>query len=170
VLRDEPLAPVTRAILARACAALPAPARLSQVGLMPGRGSKAIRVCLTNFSAGEVVPFLDQISWSGTRERLRPLLEIAGTYDSLLTLQLDVEEALSPRIGIEIAPRFPGDLSQWQIHLAALFAEGLVDAAILRVLTQWRDPKQLRQISHVKVIYDGDSVESKAYVGQQVAW
>jgi len=165
LVRGEPLAAATRALLARCCAALPASARLCYIGVMPSRGSSAIRVCIRNPSAQEVGTFLSDVGWNGNRALLSPLLEIAESFNSLLTLHLDVAATLSSRIGIEIAPRFPGDESQWPDHVAALVRASLLDRATADVMLAWGDPTRCRRINHVKVAYDGNFVESKAYLG-----
>jgi hypothetical protein len=164
-LRGSPLNCEIHATLTRCCAAIPSRARLHQVGVMTARATDAIRLCITNFAPDEVVPYLARIGWNGNAARTSPLLAIAAAHDSLLTLHLDAGAQLASRIGIEIAPRFPNDDTQWPRHLAAFAHAQLLDETMARAVEQWPDADGAHRISHLKVVFDGDAVLTKAYLG-----
>jgi hypothetical protein len=148
-----------RALLVRCCAAIPARARLRQIGVMLGRATDALRICITNPAADDVTTLLETIGWSGDVKRFAPLLEVASAFESLLTVHLDVGRALSSRIGIELAPRVQNDDAQWPRHLAALAGVRLLDAAMRERIAQSPHP-----LAHIKVVFDDDTAETKAYV------
>jgi len=164
-LRDGATSEAMRATLRRCCAAIPSRARLSQIGVMLARQADSIRICITNPAANELLPFLDDVGWSGDVSPLAPLIAIASELESLLTIHLDAGSSLASRLGIEIAPRFFDDDSQWPRHLDALVDARVLDDAMAARIADFPDRKQSRRISHIKVVFESDSVHAKAYLG-----
>jgi hypothetical protein len=154
-----------RAALRRCSAAIPARARLAQVGAIAG-GKGAVRTCVTNPAAGEVLPFLAAVGWSGEIGVVGKVLGIARRLESVLTIHLDLEGEPREGLGIELAPRTPNEARTWPRHVEELMAAGILEPGLAGTLLQWHRAggDVYRQVSHVKVVCGHDAVRVKAYL------
>ena len=169
----------------RVFAALPPGGRVGQMGAMPGRGLRAIRLIVDGLAEEEVPDCLGRLGWPGQAGNAMVVLDEMGDVTAVFRLSLDVSvDELSPRLGLEFYP--PGerkDLDHWLTtgrsawrpiikRLEALQwcqpdkARGLLDFPGLDRLFDERGISVLyRGINHVKVTIEGDDLQAKAYAG-----
>ena len=136
------LLPQTQAVLQQCFKAIPASARLFQVGVLSGRepsqaNCPALRLYIQNVPMHQLIPLLNQLNWPGDKELLTHLLSHIGSHQDTCTLQLELRNSrdstsssplssapsavLSPVIGIECT--FP-HRSAWQTVLNRLVLLG----------------------------------------------
>ena len=168
-----------------AFAALPAGGKVGQMGAMPGRALRAIRLVVDDVAAEDVPAFLGRLGWPGQAGKAMAVLDEMGDVASVFRLSLDVSvDGLSPRLGLEFYP--PGEekevdhwlttgRSDWRAIIERLVARqwcqpekarGLLDFPGLDKLFDRRGVLLLyRGINHVKVTIEADEVSAKAYAG-----
>lgn len=119
---------------------LPAGARVFQVGAMLARPSDAVRLCIANMSPHQIEAYLQRIRWPGSAAHLRPLLAFLGTVADFFALDIDVEETVRPKIGLECYSygfKQPAQEPRWQNLLDALVEQGLCVPAKRAALLAW---------------------------------
>lgn len=200
LLFPGPLTESTRRNVARCLESLTPGGQLFSVGTMFNRGPDAIRLCLAEMPAAALTPYLARIGWEGPAEELNALIAgLAGDADHL-ALAVDVGERIFSPVGVEfhIEGETAGRRVRWGRFLDTLAAAGeCVPAkrdgvlawlghmhartaperwpANLRALSEAAGPEMLstflRQVSHVKVVYDaGRPPQAKAYLEFMHRW
>ena len=169
----------------RIFAALPPNGRIGQIGAMPGRSRRAIRLIVDGVEAEAAPDCLERLGWPGPAGKAAAALAEMGDVAPVFRLSLDVSlDGLSPRLGLEFYP--PGeqrDLDHWLTtgrsdwrpiikRLEALQwcqpdkARGLLDLLGLDKLFDEKGIAILyRGINHVKVTIEADDLSAKAYAG-----
>jgi hypothetical protein len=166
---------------------LPHTAYLSQVGYLPERQEKTIRICLMDLEKEAVYVFLEQIGWPGDRDSLVTIINsLSGDEEmgirqhmKVNMFQLYVWEELGPQIGLEFhfarKPQVYGTLLE-QTWLDRLVAMGLADTEKVKALCQWPGCRLhrylkmdmpvpvFRYINHVKITINPSGIEAKAYL------
>lgn len=200
LLFSAPLPGSTRRSIARCLESLPPGGRLFSVGTMFNRGPDAIRLCLSHLPAHHLVPYLAAIGWEGPREELDSVLARLADDADHVALAVDVGERVFSTIGVEfhIEGETARRKVRWKRFLERLVAEGHCvpakrDAVLawlghlharsapeawprnLRALSAMAGPDVLstflRQVSHVKVVYDaGRPLQAKAYLELMHRW
>ena len=165
--------------LARACTALPAGARVGNLGAMPDRAPPTVKVLAVGIAAERIGRFLEGAGWPGPMDRVAPVLEAMRPVASLCALSLDVtEKGLLPRLGLEFAPpAMAKGAAAWRPvteRLAELGwclagkKRGLMDfPGIEKVFSDEGVLMLCKGIGHVKLtVAEGtDAVSAKAYIG-----
>ncbi len=166
-------------------AALPPKGRIGQIGAMPGRSHRAIRLIVDGVEAVAVPDCLGRLGWPGPAGTPVAVLAEMGDVVPVFRLSLDVSpDGLSPHLGLEFyPPRERRDLDHWLTtgrsvwrpiieRLEALQwckpekARGLLDLPGLDRLFDERGISVLyRGINHVKVTITADGLSAKAYAG-----
>ena len=100
-LAGRPIAPAVRRQIARCLNTLPAGASLFQVGLMLARDATATRLCARGLTSPQIVAYLNRVGWPGTLRSLTEFLESLHPVVERIDLDLDVDEDVSPKIGLE---------------------------------------------------------------------
>ena len=169
----------------RAFAALPPGGRVGQIGAMPGRELRAIRLIVDGVGAAAVADCLGRLGWPGQAGKAMAVVDEMGDVASVFRLSLDVSaDGLSPRLGLEFYP--PGEekdvdhwlttgRSAWRPIIERLVARqwcqpekarGLLDFTGLDKLFDERGVLLLyRGINHIKVTIEADDLSAKAYAG-----
>ena len=169
----------------RAFAALPPGGRVGQIGAMPGRALRAIRLIVDGVETKAVPDCLGRLGWPGPADKAVAVLADMGDVTPQFRLSLDVSvDGLSPRLGLELYP--PGvpegkdpwlttGRSTWRPVVARLEAlqlcqpdkaQGLLDFPGLDRLFNEKGILFLyRGIDHVKITIEDDTVQAKAYAG-----
>jgi hypothetical protein len=179
--------PVREAVAAAVVACsetLPEGARLGYVGSLLARGSRAVRLCLSDFPSTEIESFLERVACPGAADgrfaRLRAFEDVLPR----VTLDVDVLEdgGVGPSIGVEYdffaeAPR-PAHEPRYAALLERAVAAGACglqkrDAVLAwpgvaphRFDSAWRLRTLLhRRLSHIKLACaPGRPLEAKAYL------
>ena len=176
--------------VARAFAALPPGAEVGQMGAMPGRPLRAIRLIVDGVEAQGVPECLRRLGWPGQADRATTVLADLNDVTPHFRLSLDVSvDGLSPRLGLELCPPKERKAKEWKAidrwlttgrsawrpvveRLEALRlcqpdkARGLLDFPGLDRLFDKKGVLVLyRGINHVKVTIEADYVSAKAYAG-----
>jgi hypothetical protein len=77
-------------------AALPEGARIGYVGSLRARGASAVRLCISDFPAAEIPSYLGRVGGPDV-----PALADFADVLPRVTLDIDVEEAVAPAVGVE---------------------------------------------------------------------
>ena len=170
----------------RVFAALPPGGQVGQIGGMPGRSLRAIRLIVDEVAVKDVPDFLARLRWPGQTGKAMSMLSEMSDVAPVFRLSLDVSaNGLSPRLGLEFYPtaeRKKGfdhwlttGRSDWRPIVERLEAlqlcqpdkaRGLLDFPGLDRLFSERGIFVLyRGINHVKVTIEADDVAAKAYAG-----
>ena len=171
---------------ARALAALPPRARVAQIGAMPSRRPRAVRLVLEDIGRGELAGLLER--W-GRRAALGPAAEVLSHFDEVLPrfrLAVDVTAAgLLPRLGVELYHAGSwGDgpdgwlrtgRRDWRPAVERLAQRGWCLPAKARGLLEWCAFDRMfdrrgvflvyKGINHVKLSLTAAGVDAKAYAG-----
>ncbi|MCY4592886.1 MAG: hypothetical protein OXE86_20495 [Alphaproteobacteria bacterium] len=169
----------------RVFATLPPGGKVGQIGAMPGRELRAIRLIVDGVEAEEVPDCLGRLGWPGQAAKAMAVLADMRDITPQFRLSLDISvDGMSPRLGLELYP--PVDLEgkdQWLTtgrstwrpvvdRLEALRwcqpdkARGLLDFPGLDKLFDEKGVLLLyRGINHVKVTIEADDLQAKAYAG-----
>lgn len=177
--------PVSRAL--DACRdRLPAKAHAAYLGWFPARSRSTVRLCVADPPDRAIPVYLATLGWGSPEERSRlsDVLEelggAGGPAGGVRLLDLDVEDGVRPRIGLEYIldrrTQLDGRIreARW---LEGLADRGAADRAKLRALERWpgytveRFSHELwrsvavRRLNHVKIVFEpGAPVRAKAYL------
>ena len=171
---------------AQALAALPPRARVAQIGAMPSRRPRAVRLVLEDIERGELAGLLER--W-GRRAALGPAAEALSHFEEVLPrfrLAVDVTAAgLLPRLGVELYHAGSwGDgpdgwlrtgRRDWRPALERLTQRGWCLPAKAQGLLEWCAFDRMfdrrgvflvyKGINHVKLSLTAAGVDAKAYAG-----
>ena len=177
-----PDADVQREIL-RVYQALPSTAPVSQAGILPGRGQRAVRLILGAGTGESAVEMLERLGWPGSQADAAAVCEsMADVTRDVVSLSVDVTaEGISPRLGLEFhrpAPWYELDRAGWGSLIDRLEERGWCLPEKARGLKAWSRMEQvfdtsgvyrvLQSINHVKVVVDRGRTAGKAYAGTMV--
>ncbi len=175
---------------------LPKTAHLFQTGVLLSRStSQRIRFYMADISTQQIGSYLNHIGWKGDRDSLEPILAMLSPAIKKTNLQLELENAIAPKIAVEC---YFENREAWKIFLEQLVKIGFClpqkRDAILRFggMTRERDAPQywprhlqrrsqllgsqwesvlFRRLAYLKMIYrPGMPLEFKAYLGVQPGW
>lgn len=200
MLLDSPLPPQAEQILQQCLAAIHAPAKLFQVGILSGRtttvtGLPAIRLYIRDMALAQIRSTLSHLAWLGDVELLTQLLSRVCQGTDRFTLQLEMQESLSPTIAIEC---YFSDRLAWQKVLNRLVMTGFCtlerSQALLNypgcvraqdpiapfpsLLKRWsaqlapyRECVLVKRLAYLKFTYQpGQPLLAKAYLGVSPTW
>lgn len=180
--------------------ALPPNAQIEHLGAMLSRPGKAVRTVVTGIRAAQIPNYLAKIGWSDPTNQLESLISSLGEYvDSIGILDLDVGEAIAPKIGLECFIHKQSNYKyRRQLFLDYLVNNNLSTLAKSNALlswsgltqknpqtTSWPDNLTLgdrflgarahsvfwRSINHIKISYQpGKPLDAKAYLAFGHNW
>jgi hypothetical protein len=177
LLLGTPLPPPTRAKLHEVFAGLPLGGHVVDVAAMLSRGSKAVRV-FASIPRHHLSAYLGRLGWQGAAGDLETALGVLTRRRSHVSVQLDVSDQISRRIGIETSgDPDPTSHDAWWGVIARATAQRLCTPEKQNGLTSWLGTTRQtvpasglpyllhRVISHVKLVIDpGQPLEAKAYL------
>jgi len=183
VLIGQPLPRPAASNLAR-CVHSAAPcAHIFQIGVMPRRGSDAVRVCVHGLSANGILDYLAAVRWPGDRRQVEAVLTAISPLVQTISLDLDVADTISSRLGLEcyvLDHRVPEAPPEWQRFLAHLSTMKLCTPSQRDMLLRWPGYHSqrfvlpsvfVRGLSHVKLVCEtGRPIKAKAYFGFVHSW
>ena len=107
-------------------AALPPPCRLAQVGAMPGREPRMVRIMVAGLDAAGTTGSLRQVGWPGPMRAVEAALDLVKGLPVRFAMQLEVNaQGLLPRLGLEIfLPPEPPRGASWRSVLTVLEQAG----------------------------------------------
>lgn len=184
---------VNKEMIYRCFQEIPQGAYVFQIGLMLARKVETVRLCIRNISPLQIGSYLSAISWKGNVEKLTQFLHSLSPLVDRVDLDIDVDFAVKPKIGLEcylyqqpsLEPKwipFFDFLEERSLCLSekreAIFAyPGYLRESTnldqwpegLKRLTQFLGTKNegilFRGIHHVKITYDHDDPqEAKSYL------
>ena len=192
-----PIAPLTGAVgwtgagaeqraVARALAALPPRAAVAQIGALPSRQQRAVRLVIQDIGRGDLAGVLER--W-GRREAVGPAADVLRHFEEALPrfrLAVDVAAAgLLPRIGVELYPAgswsgspdswLTTGRSDWRPVTERLTQRGWCLPAKAQGLLDWCAFDRMydrrgvflvyKGMNHVKLTITAAGVDAKAYAG-----
>lgn len=186
----RPLGATPRALrtLERIHQALPAGARMFQVGLMLARPDRGLRALVRHVDHDGVAALLRAMDWCGDAEAIAAAVESWGGLTDNVFLSLDLDDAIGPRIGLELMfadGSAAGYDPRWDRLLSRFVVDGLCTDAERDALLSWpghvtapragarwpchlsADTVLTRLDNHVKVVLERGRVSAKAYFGFQ---
>ena len=170
---------------ARVLAALPPGGRVCQVGALPGRAPRAVRLVVEGVERGEVAGLLERL---GRPEWVRPATDVLvglGVALPRFRLALDAAAGPLPRLGLELYQAGPGSgglgswltagRSDWRPAVERLAQRGWCLPAKARGLLEWCALDRMfdrrgvflvyKGVNHVKLTVAESGVAAKAYAG-----
>jgi hypothetical protein len=179
--------------LRRALDLLPPDGGVSHLGAMIGRGAAALRVNAGGFRPEEVPPYLAQLGWRGSGERLLERLSTFAPLTDGIDVSFDLAEAAPAKIGLEcFLRRQPHEEPRWEALLSLLVERGLCAEGKRAAALGWpgvmrKDSSPatwpgtlgwgdlfldhaalsllLRRLSHVKIVHGPDGTDqAKLYL------
>ncbi|MEO0489127.1 MAG: hypothetical protein AAFZ49_06145, partial [Cyanobacteria bacterium J06659_2] len=200
MLLGTPLSPQAAATLHRCFAAIPASAKVFQIGALSGRvaspsSAPALRLYVQDLRQAQVPSLLNRLAWSGDGDLLTQLLARVCPGQATCSLQLEIQDTLSPVIAIECA--FP-NRAGWQSALNRLMITGFCTperaqallaypgyvraqdavAPFPKLLARWsaqlapyRECLLVKRLAYLKFTYrPGHPLLVKAYMGVSPTW
>jgi Squalene-hopene cyclase C-terminal domain len=198
-LLPDDVADAHEATLARLSRACPAPARLSHVGIMLGRGVRGLRVHVAPVPPGEIGAYLRAIGWRSDNHEIPQLAASMLDFVDRVALCVDVVDDQAVRVDLECSfsrehgldPRWPALLNRltdlglgsparvaallnWPATLTPLDSPGPWPADLIaQSLTKPKDTLTVieRRLCHVKLTFvPGQSASAKASLGYVPVW
>jgi hypothetical protein len=177
LLLGQPLPAPTRAKLREVFTGLPLGGHVVDVAAMLSRGSTAVRV-FASVPRHHLSTYLARLDWQGAAGELEAALAVLTRQRSHVSVQLDVSDRISRRIGVETSgDPDPASYDAWWAVIARATALGLCTPEKQAALADWLGTSREtvagsgwpyllhRMISHVKVVIDpGQPLEAKAYL------
>jgi hypothetical protein len=165
---------------------LPAEAHAAYLGWFPARSRSTVRLCVADPPDRGIPAYLEALGWGtpGERARLSEVLERlggpGGPEGGVRLLDLDVEDGVRPRIGLEYIldrrAQMEGRIRETR-WLEGLSDHAAADPVRLGALERWpgytmeRFPHELwrsvavRRVNHVKIVFEpGVPLRAKAYL------
>ena len=199
-LLGEPLSIDAELTLQHCLVNIPAAARLFQVGLLSGRtliqgDSPAMRLYIQDMPLAQLRSTLSRLSWVGDAELLTQLLTRVCQSKGRFSVQLEIQDALSPVIAIEC---YFHHRTEWQQVLNRLVSTGFCSperaqallnypgyvraqdhlAPFPKLLESWsaqlspyRECFLVKRLAYLKFTYQpGCPLLAKAYLGLSPTW
>lgn len=105
-------------------------ARITHVGMMLARETRALRINVAVGAAEAVPPFLQAVGWDGDRDVVAREVEWLRDYVDQVVCCLDVDDRLHPHVGLEcFIEASAQSQGRWRRFVDALVERGLCDAA-----------------------------------------
>lgn len=118
--------------------ALPVDSRLSHIGLMISRNCESLRVNLQDMAPDFIVGYLRKCGWEGRSNELETYINDFFAPTARVTLCLDIDEQINPRIGIECFNADPPESNRpLRFFLARLVDYGLCTPQKRDALLAW---------------------------------
>jgi hypothetical protein len=156
---------------------LPPKTSIPYVGIMLGRATRAVRICVLGLSGGTTAVYLRNIEWSGDSRTLRTGLEAVEAmrqeYRTALGLvHLDVEHQVAASVGMEVVFSRPGQVRGIVAErdlFESLVRAGRCCRAKQQALLRWPgysvgrvsgepwDSVFVRRINNIKVVIGSDA-------------
>lgn len=172
-----------RRAVERVCAALPRTGVVDQIGAVPEREPRLIRLIVDGVKLRNVPAFLKRIKWNGSIDKAMDVLEEMRDVTPVFRLSLDVgANGPGPRLGLEMyRPRKPSNLDYWLTsgrnawrpvvdYLEEMRwclpekGDGLrAFPGVERLFEEKGMSILYKGINHFKLSLTGDAVEAKAY-------
>jgi hypothetical protein len=196
LLMGSAVDPAVERQIARCLNLLPPEAFVFQVGVMLARASEIVRLCVRGIRSEQIAPYLESLSWTGSRAALEDLLTQFGPLTGRIDLDLDVADRIMPKIGLECYPQMSRAATAQLLD--RLVASGLAVPAKAQGVTAYRGmaherltperwPLELlalsgifegrlhsafvRWLHHVKIVLQPDvPLEAKAYLAVLHRW
>lgn len=171
-IAGDGLHPRTEAALRHCIAGLPRATEFAHAAMRPGPTGDAVRL-IVRLPGHDLPEALRDVGWPGSPAELRVVLQRMFTTRAVHPVNLDVSEAIGPRVGLEFhhptAPRHDG---RWQAFLDSLEAAAACTPAQRRRIEAWPEPVRgepaLVRVERdllVKVIHaPGMPLRAKAYL------
>jgi hypothetical protein len=153
---------------------------LYYAGVMLGRGSDAVRLCLRGQDLDGAIDALRSMGWPGSGPALEAALAPLAGHTHQVILDLDIDRTLARGVGVELF------CARWTPFLDRLIARQLCTPAEAAALLDWpgyeairdgdlqaflsaalgRDVRRsIRRLNHVKLTYAPDGqISAKAYL------
>ncbi|MDE0331719.1 MAG: hypothetical protein OXL41_07610 [Nitrospinae bacterium] len=174
---------VERLAVERVFDALPRTGVVDQIGAVPERGSRSIRLIVDGVKMRNVPAFLKRLKWDGSIQKVMEALEEMRDMTPVFRLALDVAASgVGPRLGIEMyRPRKPSNLDYWLTsgrnawlpvvdYLEEMEwclpekGDGLrAFPGIERLFEEKGMSILYKGINHFKLTIEGEAIEAKAY-------
>ena len=163
--------------------ALRSASAVSQAGIMPGRGLRAVRLIIQSRSVEDAVAVLARLRWPGSpADAADVCAAMAGFTKPSVALSVDVTaQGISPRLGLEFyRPVRWHELDRpgWSRLIDRLEEMGWCLPAKAHGLKSWPRVEQVfdrgkvyrvrQSFNHVKVVVDPVGTTAKAYAGTVV--
>ena len=200
LLLGEPIKASAERTLQQCFASIPTSARLFQVGVLTSRAhaadvSPAIRLYIQNMQLPQLKSTLSRLSWTGDVELLAQLITRVCQGKGHFSLQLEIQDALSPVIAVEC---YFQNRSEWRQVLNRLVITGFCSperaqallaypgyvraqdqlAPFPKLLENWstqlspyRECLLVKRLAYLKFTYQpGQPLLAKAYLGLSPTW
>ena len=171
-----------RRALTRACGALAAVGRTcSQVGAMPGRSRRVVKLVTGPLAAADAAELLERLQWPGPVRTVTALLSALGGLFSALRISCDLTpRGLLPRLGLELYREQPDGVWEpgsdgWQPLLARLRERGWCLPAKADGLLAWPGLEKIFSrhglflvhtgVNHVKITVDAGQRGAEPAIG-----
>lgn len=156
---------------------------VSQAGIMPGRGLRAVRLIVQSRSVEDAVALLTRLRWPGSpADAADVCAAMAGFTKPSVALSVDVTaQGISPRLGLEFYRPVRWhelDRSGWSRLIDRLEEMGWCLPAKAHGLKSWPRVEQVfdhgkvyrvrQSFNHVKVVVEPRGTTAKAYAGMVV--
>jgi hypothetical protein len=155
---------------------LPPDGAIFQIGVLLARRLKHLRLC-TMMPVKEYSGYLKKIHWPGNFDYLEPALQTFDRFADGIFLDLDVEEEVLPRVGIECyCSKKEDSIPKMALFFDLLCELGICSKNNANIIIDWlskgdgnesfwsRDNLK-RRLSHIKVTLEEDNTATaKAYM------
>lgn len=102
LLREAPLPKQQKQALRMCIERLPAQACVFQTGCMLARPRAGTRLCIHDITAEQIPPYLESVGWTDRDGRLAGLLDELAPLVDAVDLDIDVDECVGPKAGLEL--------------------------------------------------------------------
>ena len=167
---------ITETVL-RAHDALRCGAAIHQIGAMPDRDLRAVKILVSKIAAEDIPGYLERARWPGDIERVRHVVDAMSPLPVGFSLSIDMlPQGLLPRLGVEVSPADGGvGALSWGPLVERLAEMGWCLEEKRRGLLEFPGIDRIfrkdglfvlyKGIGHAKITVHGDSVQAKAYAG-----
>lgn len=175
-LQGGPLSQRQKEVFQRCIENLPTGAKVSQIGLMLSRKSRALRLCIRGVAGEHFQEYLQRIGYTGIASQAQAVLEKLSSVGGKIDLQIDFTDKVHGRLAFECGYSEQYVEYDWFIFLERLEKLGLCTSEKKLLLMQWAGVFLntmsanllpvifVKFINHIKVQYiPGKPLAAKAY-------